>query len=153
MSGRDRVTWLGVLAAAGATLGGMGPAFAGGMGESADIQTQWWRVAGALVLCVALAIAAAFALKLQQGGQLKASGVRFRPADLAAALKRLAQPTPKLRLIETLRLSHQVDVCLIHYDDTEFAIAAGPQGGTLLFMRPKPVARPAVEAAPEAIAR
>ncbi|MEM8697274.1 MAG: flagellar biosynthetic protein FliO [Pseudomonadota bacterium] len=59
-----------------------------------------WRVIGALLFCLLLAAGAAFALRhrMRGGGQLLPLGER------------------RLRLIETLRLSQQTDLCLVDCD-------------------------------------
>jgi hypothetical protein len=43
----------------------------------------------------------------------------------------------RIALIETLRLSHQIDVCLLHWDDEQILVAASVQGVSILARRPK----------------
>lgn len=76
----------------------------------------WWRVIGALALCLALAVGAAFALKS-----------RFRVGTPAFS----AGPR-RLQLVETLRLSHQTDICLVHCDGREWMIADSPHGAPVI---------------------
>jgi len=117
-----------------------GTALAGGTGDPGDMQVSWWRLIAALVLCLGLAVSVAYALKLGSGRAIVAHNGALWPPDLSRTLKLLTPQSRRMVLVETLRLSHQVDVCLIHLGDLEFAVAAGPHGGTLLFKRPKPAA-------------
>jgi flagellar biogenesis protein FliO len=78
-----------------------------------------WRVIGALVFCLLLASGAAFALR-----------ARFR-----GALPPLRGPGRRLRLIESLRLSHQTDLCLVELDGRELVIASTAHGASLLLDR------------------
>jgi flagellar biogenesis protein FliO len=75
-----------------------------------------WRVLGALVICLMLAGGAAFALRKRLGGAVPAAKGRER----------------RLQLVETLRLSHQIDVCLVRCGEDEFMIAATPHGASLI---------------------
>jgi flagellar biogenesis protein FliO len=92
-----------------------------------------WRVLGALALCLALAIAAAYVLRRRLGGAMPAAIGRAR----------------RLQLVERLRLSHQTDICLISCDGTEFLVAATPQG-TATIAAPLPASAPGAPPAAEA---
>jgi flagellar biogenesis protein FliO len=85
-----------------------------GAGGGADVPL--WRVVGALILCLALAIGGAFALRIKLRGALPGLGTAGR----------------RLRLVESIRLTQQVDVCLLSCDDKEFLIAATPHGALLI---------------------
>jgi len=91
-------------------------AWAQTLGQGGGTNLPWWRVIGALILCLGLAIGAAFALKTR----LRGAGPVFSSA------KR------RLQLVETLRLSHQVDICLLTCDDQTLVVAATPQGAVFL---------------------
>lgn len=80
-----------------------------------------WRVMGALIFCLLLAAAGAFALRSR-----------------VASIVPFAAKGRRLRLIESLRLSHQTDLCLIVVDGRELVIAATPRGATLLLDRGEP---------------
>ena len=86
----------------------------GGGGGGADISV--WRVLGALVFCLLLAAGAAFAMR----------------ARLRGALPAFKGQSRRLRLVESLRLSHQTDLCVVDLDGRELLIAATPHGTTLL---------------------
>jgi flagellar biogenesis protein FliO len=73
-------------------------------------------VLGALALCLALAVAAAYVLRRRLGGTMPAAVGRAR----------------RLQLVERLRLSHQTDICLISCDGAEFLVAATPQGAATI---------------------
>jgi hypothetical protein len=70
----------------------------------------------ALIVSLALAAGGAFALRAR---------LRGAPAFLRRSERRLV-------LIESLRLSHQTDVCLMRCDGREFIIAATPHGAILI---------------------
>lgn len=70
-----------------------------------------WRVALALLLCLALALGGAFALRARMKGG--------RSLPLIGA--------KRLILVERIRLSHQVDACLVRCDQKEFLITTSPR--------------------------
>jgi flagellar biogenesis protein FliO len=92
------------------------PAFAQKLGQAASTDIAWWRVASALVLCLVLAVCAAFALRTR----LRGAAPVFGPKDR------------RLLLVESLRLSHQVDVCLLECDGRRFLVSVSPQGAAIL---------------------
>ncbi len=93
-----------------------GAGLAQSLGLAKEPEVSWWRVVGAFVVCIALAVGAAFALRLRLRGRLAA----FHP-----------EPR-RLQLVESLRLSHQIDVCLLKCDDRHLLVAATQQGAFLL---------------------
>ena len=99
-----------------------GPAVAQTLGQGQGVEIPWWRVIGALVFCLGLALAAAVLLKRRLGGG---------PPLFSTSARRV-------KLVETLRLSHQIDLCVVHYDDQELLVAAGAHGAALLSTKPKP---------------
>lgn len=87
-------------------------AFAQKLGQGGSTDISIWRVLGALLLCLALAVGGALALKK-----------RLRPgASILSGDRR------RLEFVESLRLSHQVDLCLVRCDGREFMIATSPHG-------------------------
>ena len=80
----------------------------------------WWRVLGALVLCLLLAVGAAVVLKARLGGG-------------GSAPRWLARGEPsRLRVVERVALGPQSSVALIAVDGREMLVAFGPGGATLL---------------------
>jgi flagellar biogenesis protein FliO len=86
------------------------------LGQGGGAEVSLWRVFGALIFCLALAAGAAFALRARLRGSL--------PSVKGAGRR--------LRLVESLRLSHQVDLCLVEIDGKEIVVAATPHGANLL---------------------
>lgn len=115
-------------AVASALLAGA-PALAQRLGQGTDSEVPIWRVLGALAFCLVLAAAAAILLKRRLAGPGRAVFGRAR----------------RLQLVESLRLSHQVDLCVVSCDGAEFLLAATPHGATLID-RDLPPAAPAGDA-------
>ena len=107
-----------------------GPALAQQLAQGSHYDPPWWRVIGALLFCVLLAVGAAFVLR----GRLN--------APLAALLAPKGS-VRRLRVIESTRLSPQVDVCLLQVDQEELLLAISPQGAVVL--QSKGAAPPATE--------
>lgn len=92
-----------------------------GQGQGgADI--SWWRVIGALVLCLGLAVGAAFALRTR----------------LRGGIGSLLTTNSRLTLIETVRVNQTLDICAVRFDGREFVIAATPHTVTVLEARDAP---------------
>jgi hypothetical protein len=100
-----------------------GPALAQTLGPGDGDDISLWRVLAALLLCMVLAIAGAFALKARPGlGRLFSFAVKHG--------KR------RLHLVETLRLNHQIDLCIVDCDGQELLVAASARGAELLGRMP-----------------
>lgn len=84
-----------------------------------DDGVSLWRVFGSLLLCLALAVAGAFALRARFGG---------------GGLPRIfsQRDERRLRLIESVRLNPHVQLCIVVCDGHELLVAASPQGATVL---------------------
>lgn len=96
------------------------PALAQTLGRATGSpDVPWVRVVGALTICLLLALGAALALR----------------GRLTGAVSRLSPTRRKMQVIETLRLSHQVDVCRLQCDDLEIVLAATPHGAVLISSR------------------
>jgi flagellar biogenesis protein FliO len=93
------------------------------LGQATHYDPPWWRVIAALIFCVLLALAAAYVLRGRLNGRL-------------ATLLAPKAGERRLRLVETTRLSNQVDVCLLRIDDDELLLAVSPHGSVLLRSRP-----------------
>jgi hypothetical protein len=81
------------------------------LGHGSDTDVTPWRIFLVLGLCLAVAVTGAFALRwrMQNG------------TTLPTIMQR------RMRLVERLRLSHQVDLCLVQCDGREFLIATSPR--------------------------
>ena len=99
------------------TLAAASPACAQLAGASDD-GVSLWRVAGALLLCFALALAGALALRVRFG-----RGPFF--ATLGGGSKRL-------QLRESLRITPQIQISIVACDDREMLIATSATGTHLL---------------------
>lgn len=128
MSRSAHILGLGAGVVAAALLTGA-PALAQRLGQGTDTEVPIWRILGALAFCLLLAVAAAILLKRRLNGPGRAVFGRAR----------------RLQLVESLRLSHQIDLCVVSCDGAEFMLAATPHGATLI----NPCLPPAV--APEPI--
>jgi flagellar biogenesis protein FliO len=102
--------------AAAAVAAWAAPLSAQTLGQGGGAEVPLWRVVGALIFCLALAAGAAFALR----------------ARLRGSLPSVKSAGRRLRLVESLRLSHQVDLCLVEIDGREVVVAATPHGANLL---------------------
>jgi len=115
---RTRRRWLARLAALPALL--PLPAVAQTLGQGADDGISAWRIVLVLLLCLGLAVFAAFVLKRRMGGAAL-------PSFFAGAGR-----NRRMQLVETLRLSHQIDLCIVSCDGREMLVAASAQGARLL---------------------
>ncbi len=111
------------------------PALAQTLGQGGDDGISTWRVVAVLILCLCLAVFAAVALRARLGsGKL--------PSFFGAA-----RQARRLQLIETLRLSHQIDLCIVACDGREMLVAASARGARLLQPEPAGAAAPTDERA------
>lgn len=111
----------GPAARAGLLLWSLGLASAAGaqtLGHGQEDPVSLWRVAGVLVLCLCLAVAGAYALR-----------ARVLPT---AALATLSRRDRKLQLLETLRLSQHVDLCLVRCGAKTMLVSTSVQGLQIL---------------------
>lgn len=104
------------------------PAIAQTLGQGSDKDIPWVRLTAAMLLCIGLAVGAAFALnrRLKGGGSW--------PIDWSRVLQQLgksagqASPPARLTDIETRRLSTQVTVSVFRCDGRSFMVASSLQG-------------------------
>lgn len=99
------------------------PVIAQTLGHGIDDGISPWRVAGALLLCVVLAVAGAVILKYRMGYR------RVLPFG--------AKASRRLRLVESLRFSHQIDLCIVDCDGRELLVLASAQGAQFLESPPR----------------
>lgn len=84
------------------------------LGQGEDEGVSALRVVLALALCLALAAAGAFALRSRLG----TTGFKWRPI----------RADSRLELLQSLRLSHQIDLSIVRCDDQELLIVASQHG-------------------------
>ena len=101
------------IGAALALVGVSTPAFAG-LGGAPEDGVSLWRVLGALLFCLMLAVAGAFAIRARLGG---------RPL-----ITRLRTGASRLELEESLRVTPQLQVAIIRCDGARILVAATPSG-------------------------
>ena len=112
-------SWPGALAASLPLALVAGPGGSPEAGPRPDTDIAWWRVVAALGLCLGLALAAALVLRTRLRGVV-------RPASKAGKVASCSFP------VESLRLSHQVDLCLVACDGQRLLVATSPHGVVLL---------------------
>jgi len=93
------------------------------LGQGGDDGISLWRVMAALLLCLALAVAGALALKARSGGA--AWPLRF-------ILPRAGRQARRMQIVESMRLSHQVDLYIVTCDNRDLLIAVNSQGAQIL---------------------
>jgi hypothetical protein len=106
------------------------PAFAQTLGQASDVHLSYWRVAAALLLCLALAAGAALALRarLAAGGRLpKLTEVLGKPLG-----RRAATPGRPIALLDRLRIGPQLEVCLLRCEGRQYLIAVSPNGTSVI---------------------
>lgn len=97
-----------------------------------DVGAFWWRWLGAVVLCLLLAVAGAYALRLRGGAAARPLSIGGFGQLLAGALVRRPARGTRLGLVEAIRINPQLEVCLVRCDGREYLLAATPQTATLL---------------------
>lgn len=95
------------------------------LGKGMDDGISIWRVAAALLVCVGVAVCAAFLLK--------------RGMPMGQMLQYSKKKKSRLQVMETLRIRPQTDLCIFACDGEEFLLVLSPQGTSLL----RPVSRTA----------
>ena len=98
-----------------------GQASAQTLGQAPDDGVSFWRVAGALLFCIALGIGAILVLRAR-GGALPT-----RPVFAS-----LVHKDRRLQLIEALRLNQHVDLCMVSCDGKVMLLAASAHGVDVL---------------------
>lgn len=101
----------------------MNPALAQILGKEESDGISTWRVVGALILCLVLGTIAAFALKFGASPRL--------------FLSRKTDRRRKLALVESLRLSHQTDLCIVDCEGHRVLLAISAHGAQLLHHLPQ----------------
>ncbi len=89
-----------------------------------------WRVLGAWLLCIAIAVALIIALRRVRAGRTASGITSFLPGALGAARA--------IDIVETRRVNLAVDLCLFDYEGERYLVAVGAGGSTLLDRTPRP---------------
>lgn len=89
-----------------------------------------WRVLGAWLLCIGIAVALILALRRVRAGRASSGIASFLPRTLGA--------TRAIDIVETRRVNMSVDLCLFDYEGERYLIAVGAGGSTLLDRTPRP---------------
>jgi flagellar biogenesis protein FliO len=106
------------------------PALAQTLGQGNDTATPVWRVVSAFVLCVALALLGAWAIRARFQGKAPLSGLFKLPVSV--------RPERRLLLRETLRLNPQTNLSIVACDGRELLIATSGNDVKLLETLPTP---------------
>jgi hypothetical protein len=114
------------------------PALAQTLGKGADADIPWLRLGAALLLCLGLAIGAAWAVNLRLNGT--GLSLKGRLASLLPSLTNIGRggSAPRLSEIETRRLSPQVTVSVFRCDGRSFMVTASSQGQLVLVSLDEP---------------
>jgi hypothetical protein len=91
---------------------------------------SFWRIFGAWLLCIGIAVLLIFLLRRIRSGRRAVSSA-FLP-------RLLASPTRRIEIVETRRATLAVDLCVLDYEGERYLIACGPGGTTLLDRSPVP---------------
>jgi flagellar biogenesis protein FliO len=90
------------------------------LGQAPQSDVSWVRVLAALILCLGLAVGAAYVMRSRLRGRTAPFGAEGR----------------QLELLETIRLSHQADLCVLRFGASRLLVAATAQGVTVLAQDP-----------------
>jgi hypothetical protein len=88
------------------------------LGRAADDDVSLWRVGASLVLCLALAVAGAFALRRRAGG-VQTAGL-------------FGQNRRRLQLVETLRLGPQSGLSIVVCDGRELLVVTSERSASVV---------------------
>jgi hypothetical protein len=116
--GRAGRVWSRVAAGLACCLMSTEGAWAQHLGQGMDDGISVWRVVAASIVCALVAIGAALVMKRRMHG--------------GAALFRGNRASPRLTIVESLKLRSQIDLCIISCDGDELLIVLAPQGASLL---------------------
>lgn len=131
---RARCGWRAGCVAALVALAVAGPVAAQRLGQAPEPDFAWIRWLGALALCLALALGGALALRarISAGRPLTSLGL------LSAWLRNPAAAPRRVRVIESVRASPTLELCLFSCDGRDYLVAATPQGVVQLAPAPPP---------------
>lgn len=148
MISRGSMTRLWAAVPAVATAVAASPALGQNLAQGANVNVSPWRVIAAFCLCIGLAIVAILALRSRMGvqGARAPHGLKELAARVNSVFARIPKTRRALHLQESLRVSPQLEICLLTFDNEQFLIAATPQSATVLHRRPATTLVPDVTA-------
>lgn len=98
------------------------PALAQRLASGSPAPFPWWRWFAAIGLCLGLAVAGALALRARLGG---AGGVAW-PSALPSLRAGAAARRRRVSVLDSVRVSPTLEVCLIRCDAEDYLLAATP---------------------------
>jgi hypothetical protein len=101
------------------------PGLAQTLGQAPQPDFSWVRWVAALLLCLLLAAGGAFALRARMGVGGRPLGFQ---GPLSAWLKGSAATPRRVQVIESVRASPSLELCLFTCDGEDFLVAATPHG-------------------------
>jgi hypothetical protein len=104
------------------------------LGQGPAAGFPWLRWFLALAFCLVLAVAGALALRMRAQGRGAALSL---PRRWTALLGHGAAIPRRLALVEVLRVSPALEVCLLRCDEQDYLVAATPQGAVQLSPAPR----------------
>lgn len=84
-----------------------------------------WRIFGAWLLCIGIAVALILVLRRIRSGRLPRGAASFLPRALNPATRQIA-------IVETRRINLSADICIFDYAGERYLVSVGPGGTTLL---------------------
>lgn len=94
-----------------------------------------WRIFGAWLLCIGIAVALILLLRRIRAGRIPAGAASFLPRALNPSTRQIA-------IIETRRINPSADLCIFDYAGERYLVVVGPGGTTLLDRSAAPPADP-----------
>lgn len=88
-----------------------------------------WRVFGAWLLCIGIAVLLILALRRVRAGRVNAGIGSLLPRGLGVGAR-------AIEIVETRRVNMSVDLCIFDYDGERYLVAVGAGGSTLLDRSP-----------------
>jgi hypothetical protein len=94
-----------------------------------------WRIFGAWLLCIGIAVALILLLRRIRSGRIPTRAASFLPRALNPSTRQIA-------IVETRRINPSADLCIFDYAGERYLVAVGPGGTTLLDRSAAPPAAP-----------
>ena len=105
------------------------PAMAQRLGQGPELSVSLWRVAGALLLCALIALAAILAVR-------RRGGIVGRAALPSLFGLRAGRDRSRITVVESRRVSPHANVCLLRCDGREYLVLVSEHRFATLSERP-----------------